>query len=147
LPKFVAATVSCDASLVFGRICAASQELLYRLAEAAGLKDKIAAMASGKHINITEDRAVMHIALRAARDQSYIVDGKNVVPDVYAVLDAVREFSSKLRSGEWKVRRYLSSSVLVILLSSRVTGLHWQSHHERDFCRHWWQLFGTRVRL
>jgi glucose-6-phosphate isomerase len=79
------------------------QDLLFRLAEAAGLKDKIAAMASGKHINITEDRAVMHIALRAARDQSYIVDGKNVVPDVYAVLDAVREFSTKLRAGDWKV--------------------------------------------
>lgn len=89
------------------------QGLLMRLAEVSGLKSKIDAMAAGAHINITEDRAVMHIALRAARDQSYIVDGKNVVPDVYAVLDAIKEFSDKVRSGEWKVRRLDGASGMI----------------------------------
>lgn len=76
---------------------------MFQLATAAGLKDKIAAMASGKHINITEDRAVMHIALRAPKSQSIIVDGVDVVPEVHAVLDAIKAFSEQLRSGSWKV--------------------------------------------
>ena len=88
-----------------GCVRACVQSLLVSLADASGLGPKMASMAAGAHCNPTEDRAVMHIALRAAREQSYTVDGADVVPGVYAVLDAVRAFTDKLRSGEWKVRR------------------------------------------
>lgn len=59
-------------------------------------------MASGEHINISEDRAVGHIALRAARDSTFNIDGKNVVPEVWQVLDKIKAFTNKVRSGEWK---------------------------------------------
>ena len=59
-------------------------------------------MASGEHINISEDRAVGHIALRAARDSTFNIDGKNVVPEVWSVLDKIKAFTQKVRSGEWK---------------------------------------------
>ena len=62
------------------------------LATAAGFENKRVAMATGEHINSTEDRAVMHIALRAAKDRQLFVDGVNVVPAVYQVLDRVRTF-------------------------------------------------------
>ncbi len=79
------------------------QALLTQLAEKSKLRDKMAAMASGAHINLTEDRPVMHIALRAPRDKVMIVDGKDVVPEVHAVLDAINAFATSVRSGEWKV--------------------------------------------
>lgn len=63
--------------------------MLYDLASAAGLPTKMTAMRAGEHINNTENRAVMHVALRASRDQTIMVDGANVVPDVHAVLDKV----------------------------------------------------------
>jgi len=75
--------------------------LLFELAQAARLDDKIKAMSRGDHINTTEDRAVMHVALRAARDDVYMVDGQNVVTDVYEVLDRVKAFVNKVRSGEF----------------------------------------------
>lgn len=78
------------------------QAKLFALAEATGLKEKLAAMAAGEHINVTEDRAVMHVALRAKPDATFTVDGKNVVPDVHAVLDRIRDFSDRVRSGAWK---------------------------------------------
>src|SRR4029453_1968757 len=53
-------------------------------------------------INITEDRAVLHVALRAPRDASIVVDGENVVPEVHAVLDKMSAFADRVRSGEWK---------------------------------------------
>jgi glucose-6-phosphate isomerase len=59
-------------------------------------------MFNGEKINITEKRAVLHIALRAPRDASILVDGKNVVPDVHAVLDRMADFSNRVRNGEWK---------------------------------------------
>jgi glucose-6-phosphate isomerase len=59
-------------------------------------------MFSGEKINITEKRAVLHIALRSPRDASILVDGKNVVPEVHAVLDRMADFSNRVRSGEWK---------------------------------------------
>lgn len=83
------------------------QELLLALAEAANLRGKLSAMASGAHVNITEDRAVMHIALRAARDSTIIVDGADVVAPVYAVLDSIKAFADKVRAGEWKVSESL----------------------------------------
>jgi len=77
-------------------------ELLCRLADASGLRDRIDAMFGGDKINVTENRAVLHVALRAPRGTSIDVDGKNVVPDVHAVLDAMGDFSNRVRSGAWK---------------------------------------------
>ena len=76
--------------------------LLCRLAEASGLRERIDAMFSGAKINVTENRAVLHVALRAPRGTSIVLDGKNVVPDVHAVLDAMADFSNRLRNGAWK---------------------------------------------
>src|SRR2546423_11775778 len=76
--------------------------LLRRLAEEAGLRERIEAMFRGDKINVTEDRSVLHVALRAPRGTSMVVDGKNVVPDVHAVLDAMTDFSNRVRSGAWK---------------------------------------------
>jgi glucose-6-phosphate isomerase len=66
------------------------------------LRARIDAMFSGEKINITEKRAVLHVALRAPKDESILVDGKNVVPEVHAVLDRMADFSNRVRSGEWK---------------------------------------------
>jgi len=76
--------------------------LLLALASAVGLKERIGAMFAGEKINITEKRAVLHIALRAPKDQSIMVDGVDVVPPVHAVLDKMADFSERVRSGEWK---------------------------------------------
>jgi glucose-6-phosphate isomerase len=76
-------------------------KLLVQLAEACGLKDRIGAMFTGQHINVTEDRAVLHVALRAPRTATIMVDGTNVVTEVHAVLDRMGEFSSRVRSGQW----------------------------------------------
>jgi glucose-6-phosphate isomerase len=77
-------------------------KLLVGLAEQAGLRDRIDAMFRGDRINVTENRAVLHVALRAPKGQSIIVDGKNVVPEVHAVLDKMADFANRVRSGEWK---------------------------------------------
>ncbi len=77
-------------------------KLLIQLAEESGLRARIDAMFRGDKINITENRAVLHVALRAPRDASIIVDGENVVPQVHAVLDRMAAFSDRLRRGEWK---------------------------------------------
>src|SRR5213592_3502077 len=76
--------------------------LLCRLAEESGLRERIDAMFRGDRINLTEDRAVLHIALRAPRRASIVVDGKNVVPEVHAVLGAMTDFANRVRSGAWK---------------------------------------------
>src|SRR4051812_14257389 len=76
--------------------------LLFQLAEESGLGERILAMFGGEKINITENRAVLHVALRAPRDQTILVDGKNVVPEVHAVLDKMTDFANRVRSGEWK---------------------------------------------
>jgi glucose-6-phosphate isomerase len=77
-------------------------KLLLQLAAESGLRERIDAMFSGEKINITEKRAVLHVALRAPKDESIFVDGKNVVPEVHAVLDRMADFSNRVRSGEWK---------------------------------------------
>ena len=79
----------------------ATMTKLVDLAVAAGLEAKIAAMFAGEHINITEDRAVLHTALRLPRDATLVVDGQDVVADVHAVLDSMSVFADKVRSGEW----------------------------------------------
>jgi glucose-6-phosphate isomerase len=84
------------------RITNETFKLLLKLAEESGLRAKINAMFSGEKINITENRAVLHVALRAPKGVSILVDGKNVVPDVHAVLDKMSAFSNRVRNGEWK---------------------------------------------
>ena len=84
------------------RVTTDTLELLIKLAEESGLRGRIDAMFSGKKINLTEKRAVLHIALRAPRDASILVDGENVVPKVHAVLDRMGNFANRVRSGEWK---------------------------------------------
>ncbi len=84
------------------RVTDETVKLLLQLAEDSGLRERIDAMFSGEKINITEKRAVLHVALRAPKDESILVDGKNVVPEVHAVLDRMTDFSTRVRSGEWK---------------------------------------------
>jgi glucose-6-phosphate isomerase len=84
------------------RITGETLGLLIRLAEESRLRERIAAMFRGDKINVTEKRAVLHIALRAPRDATIVVDGENVVPKVHAVLDRMAAFANRLRNGEWK---------------------------------------------
>jgi len=84
------------------RITEETLRLLLDLAVSCNLRDRIDAMFRGEKINITENRAVLHVALRATRDQSIVVDGDNVVARVHEVLDRMSEFSERVRSGEWK---------------------------------------------
>src|SRR5215468_10506411 len=77
-------------------------KLLLQLAEESGLRERIDAMFRGAKINVTEKRAVLHVALRAPKDEVIKTDGKNVVPEVHAVLDKMAAFSDRVRSGEWK---------------------------------------------
>jgi glucose-6-phosphate isomerase len=76
--------------------------LLFALAEQSGLRARIDAMFRGDKINVTENRAVLHVALRAPKGSSIVVDGKNVVPEVHAVLDKMADFANRIRSGQWK---------------------------------------------
>jgi len=95
---------ACDLFLDYSknRVTAETMEKLVALAEATGLREKIEAMFTGEKINRTEDRAVLHTALRAPRDAEVIVDGENVIPGVHEVLDRMTAFSDSIRSGEWK---------------------------------------------
>ena len=84
------------------RVTDETLKLLLQLAEESGLRTRIDAMFRGEKINITENRAVLHVALRAPKGASIIVDGENVVPAVHAVLDRMADFSTRVRSGGWK---------------------------------------------
>lgn len=84
------------------RLVAKTVQLLVRLAEESGLVDRIEAMFRGEKINVSEDRAVLHVALRAPRQESIVVDGENVVPAVHQVLDRLEEFSKRVRDGSWR---------------------------------------------
>src|SRR5262249_28513975 len=77
-------------------------KLLVALAKQSGLRERIDAMFRGEKINVTENRAVLHVALRAPRGASIVVDGKNVVPEVHAVLNKMAEFANRIRGGQWK---------------------------------------------
>jgi glucose-6-phosphate isomerase len=83
------------------RVTAETIRLLIALANESGLRDRIDAMFRGDKINVTEKRAVLHVALRAPRDATIVVDGKNVVPEVHQVLDRMADFSNRVRSGAW----------------------------------------------
>jgi glucose-6-phosphate isomerase len=84
------------------RVTDETLKLLVQLADESGLRGRIDAMFRGEKINITEKRAVLHVALRAPKGASIIVDGENVVPQVHAVLDKMADFSNRVRSGTWK---------------------------------------------
>ncbi len=84
------------------RVTSETLGLLLRLAKESGLRGRMDAMFRGDKINITENRAVLHVALRAPKRAKIFVDGKNVVPDVHAVLDKMAAFARRVRSGVWK---------------------------------------------
>jgi glucose-6-phosphate isomerase len=83
------------------RMTEQTRGLLLELADESGLRRRIDAMFAGEKINITEDRSVLHVALRAPRGSVILSDGKNVVPEVHEVLDHMSEFSNRVRSGQW----------------------------------------------
>ncbi|HTH52592.1 MAG TPA: glucose-6-phosphate isomerase [Edaphobacter sp.] len=84
------------------RVTDETLKLLLALAEQAGLRQRTEAMFTGEKINITENRAVLHVALRAPKSESIKVDGEDVVPEVHQVLDKMAAFANRVRSGEWK---------------------------------------------
>ncbi|MEU2348605.1 glucose-6-phosphate isomerase [Modestobacter sp. NPDC049651] len=84
------------------RVTDETLQLLVALAEKAGVAERKEAMFRGEHINVTEDRAVLHVALRDPADQALTVDGQDVTADVHAVLGKMRGFADRVRSGEWR---------------------------------------------
>ena len=84
------------------RVTDETMHLLVRLADESGLSARIRAMFRGEKINSTENRAALHVALRAPRSASILVDGENIVPQVHAVLDKMAAFANRVRSGEWQ---------------------------------------------
>ena len=84
------------------RVTDATLSLLLRLAAESGLRARIEAMFAGEKINVTENRAVLHVALRAPRGSTMAVDGQDVVPQVHAVLDKMAVFCERVRSGAWQ---------------------------------------------
>ena len=84
------------------RVTDKTVKLLIELAKESGLQSRIDAMFRGDKINVTEGRAVLHVALRAPKGAKIVVDGQNVVPEVHAVLDRMAAFCNRVRSGEWK---------------------------------------------
>jgi len=84
------------------RVTDETLKLLVQLAEESAVRERINAMFRGEKINVTEDRAVLHVALRAPANATIVVDGKDIVPEVHAVLDKMAGFAHRVRSGEWK---------------------------------------------
>ncbi len=107
------------------RVTNETLELLLNLAEASNLRERIDAMFRGDKINVSENRAVLHVALRAPRGESIVVDGKDVVPEVHETLDKMSAFCERVRGGEWR-------------------GHHRQAHPQRDQHRH--RRLGPRPR-
>ena len=83
------------------RVTDQTLQLLVQLANESRLAERREAMFAGEKINVTEKRAVLHVALRAPKGASFMVDGKNVVPEVHAVLDKMTDFCNRVRSGGW----------------------------------------------
>ena len=84
------------------RVTDETLKLLWQLAQECSLRSRIDAMFGGEKINITENRAVLHVALRAPKGTSIVVDGENVVPEVHAVLDKMAAFADRVRGGDWR---------------------------------------------
>jgi glucose-6-phosphate isomerase len=99
--RFVIEAVGLYLDYSKNRITDETLKLLLQLADECGLRGRIDAMFRGDKINITENRAVLHVALRAPKTASIVVDGANVVPEVHAVLDKMADFSNRVRSGSW----------------------------------------------
>jgi glucose-6-phosphate isomerase len=100
-------TLTAEAAGVFldyskNRVTVETLGLLRQLAEASGLRGKIDAMFAGEKINVSENRAVLHVALRAPKGSTILVDGKNVVPEVHETLEKMSAFAGRIRSGAWK---------------------------------------------
>jgi glucose-6-phosphate isomerase len=100
--KFAAEAAGIYLDYSKNRITEETMALLLRLAEESRLRDRIEAMFRGDRINVSEDRAVLHVALRAPRGASIVLDGRNVVADVHAVLDRMADFARAIRDGVWK---------------------------------------------
>jgi glucose-6-phosphate isomerase len=100
--RFTAEAVGLFLDYSKNRITDETLALLLQLAEQSGLKQHTEAMFTGQKINTTEDRAVLHVALRAPKSEQIFVDGEDVVPAVHDVLDKMSAFANKIRSGEWK---------------------------------------------
>ncbi|MFZ1135500.1 MAG: glucose-6-phosphate isomerase [Candidatus Korobacteraceae bacterium] len=100
--RFTAEAVGVYLDYSKNRITDETLKLLLQLAEESGLRARIDAMFRGEKINVSEKRAVLHVALRAPKDEVIKTDGKNVVPSVHAVLDKMAAFCDRVRSGEWK---------------------------------------------
>jgi glucose-6-phosphate isomerase len=99
--RFVAEAAGLYLDYSKNRINDETLRLLFALAEACTIGKRIDAMFSGEKINATEQRAVLHVALRAPLSERILVDGRNVVPEVHAVLDRMAAFSARVRNGEW----------------------------------------------
>src|ERR1022692_2724312 len=99
--KFTAEAAGLFLDYSKNRITDKTLKLLLQLAKESNLRGKMAAMFAGEKINLTENRAVLHVALRAPQGASIVVDGKNVVPEVHAVLDKMIGFANRVRSGAW----------------------------------------------
>jgi glucose-6-phosphate isomerase len=100
--RFVAEGADVFLDFSKNRITGETVQLLVQLAKERGVEERRDAMFHGEKINVTEKRAVLHVALRAPKGVSIIVDGENVVPQVHAVLDKMTDFSNRIRRGEWK---------------------------------------------
>ncbi|WP_348263569.1 glucose-6-phosphate isomerase [Telmatobacter sp. DSM 110680] len=100
--RFTAEAVGLFLDYSKNRVTDETLKILFALAEESKLRERTHAMFSGQKINITEKRAVLHVALRAPKGASIVVDGENVVPKVHEVLDRMSAFSDRVRSGEWK---------------------------------------------
>ena len=98
---YIRKPLDCISIIRSSAITGETLRLLLELADACGLPERIAAMFRGDKINITEDRAVLHIALRAPAGERIFVDGADVVPQVHAVLDRMAAFCERVRSGDW----------------------------------------------
>ena len=100
--KFTAEAAGLFLDYSKNRVTAETLKLLLQLAKESGLRGRMDAMFAGEKINLTENRAVLHVALRAPKNAKIFVDGKNVVPEVHAVLDKLSAFAKRVRSGAWK---------------------------------------------
>jgi glucose-6-phosphate isomerase len=100
--RFTAEAVGIYLDYSKNRITGETLQLLGQLAEASGLRARIDAMFQGDKINVTEDRPALHVALRAPRGTSIVVDGQNIVTQVHAVLDKMSDFCNRVRNGAWK---------------------------------------------
>jgi glucose-6-phosphate isomerase len=100
--RFTAEAIGVFLDYSKNRITTETLRLLLALADECGLRQRIDAMFRGDRINVTEDRPVLHVALRAPRDEHIYVDGRDVVPDVHEVLDRMAAFSDGIRSGAWR---------------------------------------------